>query len=506
MNAVATSRLMLETELREAVRANAFELHHQPLVTLKTGGIAGYEALIRWRHPIRGLVQPGEFIPLAEELGLIEEIGEFALTAACAAAARWPDELTVAVNVSARQLRREGFAVLVDAVLADTGLESSRLELEITEETLVEEGGSLRGNLAYLRKLGVRLVMDDFGVGYCSRTICADFPSTSSRSTARLSLRSPQRPRLLRSSGQWCRSVARSGCPSSPRASKPNSSSKQYALWAVRRPRVFYLVGQARFRSALATPWPGRGELRARLPIGRQSPRRGLRFEDCLQQLALDRCGLQSATFARTLGVDGDVEGNLALVEDDDIAVLATGHSWASPSDTGFALPSQTNVTILGTDLSMVDLRAQSRSDGYRGTVTAVPRRKLVPLGHGTCPPPIRLPDVPFGQPLSATMRWLRDLAAQVPDWRSAVDAIRPYTQKIWQTWPLDARRRFLRHARRYRDVHGHRIAPTSRRVFLRKSRLARCASPGSPPPRYNMGKPHLLEDIFQTGTRFEIH
>jgi EAL domain-containing protein (putative c-di-GMP-specific phosphodiesterase class I) len=158
------------------VRDGAFELHYQPLISLTTNRICGYEALARWRHPTRGLVQPGEFIGLAEELGLIEEIGEFALATACREAAQWPHGLTVAVNLSEVQLRREGFAVTVDAILRDTGLAPSRLELELTEETLVRETPILQENLRHLRDMGVHLVMDDFGVGYCSLNYLRRFP------------------------------------------------------------------------------------------------------------------------------------------------------------------------------------------------------------------------------------------------------------------------------------------------------------------------------------------
>jgi diguanylate cyclase (GGDEF)-like protein len=176
MDAVAGSLHQLEMELKQAVRDGAFELHYQPLISLGTSQICGYEALARWRHPTRGLVQPGEFIALAEELGLIEEIGEFALAEACRAATAWPDDLTVAVNLSAVQLRREGFAIAVDAVLRDTGLTPSRLELELTEQSLARETPVLQENLRFLRKLGVRLVMDDFGVGYCSLNYLRRFP------------------------------------------------------------------------------------------------------------------------------------------------------------------------------------------------------------------------------------------------------------------------------------------------------------------------------------------
>lgn len=166
-----------------------------------------------------------------------------------------------------------------------------------------------------------------------------------------------------------------------------------------------------------------------------------------------------------------------------DAVILATGHSWAPPRDLDRDVPPDASVTILGTGLGMVDRWLSLRESGHRGPVVAVSRHGLAPLSHGACPTPLSLPAVPLGWSVSQTMCWLRDLAAQVADWRMAVDAIRPHTQRIWQSWSQTERRRFLRHARRHWDVRRHRVAPdicrrararTRRRVGPRSSACAR--------------------------------
>jgi uncharacterized NAD(P)/FAD-binding protein YdhS len=143
-----------------------------------------------------------------------------------------------------------------------------------------------------------------------------------------------------------------------------------------------------------------------------------------------------------------------------DIAVLATGHSWVTDRDHDRAVPVDAPVSIIGTGLTMVDRWLRLRDSGHRGVITANSRHGLAPLGHGAYSPPMSLSEVPLGRSVRETMRWLRQLAKSAPDWRVAVDGIRPFTQAIWQAWPLTEKRRFLRHARRYWDVHRHRIAP----------------------------------------------
>ena len=168
MDETLRERLDLERELREALAQNRFELHYQPLVDLSDNRITGMEALVRWRHPERGLVSPAVFIPLAEETGLIVSIGEWVLGQACRDAAAWPDGISVAVNVSPLQLRHRSFVQSVLGALASSGVKASRLELEITESVLLDDTEMNLETLHTLRKLGVRISMDDFGTGYSS--------------------------------------------------------------------------------------------------------------------------------------------------------------------------------------------------------------------------------------------------------------------------------------------------------------------------------------------------
>ena len=176
MDETVRERLHLERELREALQADRFELHYQPLVDLSDNRITGMEALVRWRHPERGLVSPALFIPLAEETGLIVPLGEWVLRQACRDAAGWPDGISVAVNVSPIQLRHRGFAQSVLAALATSGLVATRLELEITESVLLDDTEANLETLHTLRKLGVRISMDDFGTGYSSISYLRRFP------------------------------------------------------------------------------------------------------------------------------------------------------------------------------------------------------------------------------------------------------------------------------------------------------------------------------------------
>jgi EAL domain-containing protein (putative c-di-GMP-specific phosphodiesterase class I) len=154
----------------------AFELHYQPVVNLRSGEIAGCEALLRWRHPVRGMISPAEFIPIAEETGLICEIGDWVLATACAEAANWPPAVRLAVNVSPVQFRSHAFALKVAEVLAATGLPASQLELEITEAVLIRDDDTALTLLEQLRALGVRIALDDFGTGYSSLSYLRRFP------------------------------------------------------------------------------------------------------------------------------------------------------------------------------------------------------------------------------------------------------------------------------------------------------------------------------------------
>jgi diguanylate cyclase (GGDEF)-like protein len=172
------ARHMLEMDLRHAVTTQAFELHYQPLVEIPTRRPIGFEALLRWRHPSRGLVAPADFIPLAEDTGLILPIGEWVLRQACAEAAGWPDSLKVAVNLSAAQFRAPGLADSVIAILRETCLPPERLELEITETVLLHDSADMLATLHRLRSVGVAIALDDFGTGYSSLATLRRFPFT----------------------------------------------------------------------------------------------------------------------------------------------------------------------------------------------------------------------------------------------------------------------------------------------------------------------------------------
>ncbi|MCK1282940.1 PAS-domain containing protein [Bradyrhizobium sp. 44] len=175
MEKEARSRHALEHDLRGALEAREFHLAFQPQVRLDTTELTGFEALLRWKHPSRGLVSPAEFIPIAEENGLIVPIGEWVLRTACATAATWPD-LTVAVNLSPVQFRSRGLVTMVTSTLAEAGLPPHRLELELTETALLDDSEATIEILHQLRALGVRVSLDDFGVGYSSLSYLRRFP------------------------------------------------------------------------------------------------------------------------------------------------------------------------------------------------------------------------------------------------------------------------------------------------------------------------------------------
>ena len=169
-------RRALELDLRRALAFRQFELHYQPQMDIATRAITGMEALLRWQHPTRGLVAPGEFIPLAEETGLIVPIGEWVIRQACEDAAGWPGEATVAVNVSAKQLASGKLVRAVEDALARAGLAAGRLEIEITESVLMTDVTGCVDTLHRLRELGAHVSMDDFGTGYSSLSYLSSFP------------------------------------------------------------------------------------------------------------------------------------------------------------------------------------------------------------------------------------------------------------------------------------------------------------------------------------------
>jgi EAL domain-containing protein (putative c-di-GMP-specific phosphodiesterase class I) len=176
MDARARARRMLELELRQAIKDGEFEVYYQPLLNLQDNKISGCEALLRWRHPGRGFVSPAEFIPIAEETGLINQLGDWVLNMACREAAGWPDHIGIAVNVSPVQFKSRTLALNVAAALAASGLAPSRLELEITEAVLIRDDEAALAVLHQLRALGVRIALDDFGTGYSSLGYLQRFP------------------------------------------------------------------------------------------------------------------------------------------------------------------------------------------------------------------------------------------------------------------------------------------------------------------------------------------
>ncbi len=172
----ARARVRLQHELGQALAAQQFTLHFQPQMKLGSGEVIGFEALVRWQHSERGLIGPGEFIPVAEETGQIVPLGNWVLREACRQAVRWPQPLRVAVNLSAIQFRSAAVLDLVDEALQESGLAPHRLELEITESALIEDHESAQATLSALRSRGVRVAMDDFGTGYSSLAYLKRFP------------------------------------------------------------------------------------------------------------------------------------------------------------------------------------------------------------------------------------------------------------------------------------------------------------------------------------------
>jgi predicted signal transduction protein with EAL and GGDEF domain len=176
MDAKMQARRMLELDLRKAVLKQEFEVYYQPLVSLETNRVSGFEALLRWQHPEHGWVSPADFIPLAEDIGLITEIGSWVLHQACTAAATWPEHVRVAVNLSSMQFKSRTLISDVTSALETSGLPAHRLELEITETVMLQDTEATLATLHRLRDLGVRISMDDFGTGYSSLSYLRKFP------------------------------------------------------------------------------------------------------------------------------------------------------------------------------------------------------------------------------------------------------------------------------------------------------------------------------------------
>jgi diguanylate cyclase (GGDEF)-like protein len=176
MDARAQARRIIELDMRAAVQNGEFELHYQPIVHAQSGEITAFEALVRWRHPQRGMIPPADFIPLAESTGLIVPLGEWILRAACSDAAAWSRPVRVAVNLSPAQFKHRSLVTSVVNAVTAAGLDTGRLELEITESVLLQDSDATLATLHTLRRFGVRISMDDFGTGYSSLSYLRSFP------------------------------------------------------------------------------------------------------------------------------------------------------------------------------------------------------------------------------------------------------------------------------------------------------------------------------------------
>ncbi|MFZ1170286.1 MAG: EAL domain-containing protein [Bradyrhizobium sp.] len=173
---VADTQRTAENELRDAIERKEFELHYQPVVDAKSRMLCGVEALVRWRHPGKGLIGPDKFVPLAESTGLIAPLGEWILRQACADAVSWPAHVKLAINISAIQFKKDNLFEIILATLVETGFAPGRLELEITETSLLENQEAHLTTIRQLKNLGISMALDDFGTGYSSVNYLANFP------------------------------------------------------------------------------------------------------------------------------------------------------------------------------------------------------------------------------------------------------------------------------------------------------------------------------------------
>ena len=176
MDRQVQKRRDMELDLRRAFANGEFELHYQPLVDIAADRVSGFESLLRWRHPEKGMISPAEFVPVAEDIGLIVAVGEWVLREACTEAVKWPADVKVAVNLSPVQFRSRNLVQVVISALAHSGLSPRRLELEITESLFLAETEANLAILHQLRELGVSISMDDFGTGYSSLSYLRSFP------------------------------------------------------------------------------------------------------------------------------------------------------------------------------------------------------------------------------------------------------------------------------------------------------------------------------------------
>ena len=176
MNKELNDRRQIELDLREAIEHNQLEMFYQPIINVGRNCISGFEALARWRHPVKGMVPPALFIPVAEDCDLIVRLGQWALEQACREAVKWPGDFRVAVNLSPMQVTAPNFAAMVESILAEIGLAPERLELEITERIFLADHEHTLATLRRIKALGVRIALDDFGTGYSSLSYLRSFP------------------------------------------------------------------------------------------------------------------------------------------------------------------------------------------------------------------------------------------------------------------------------------------------------------------------------------------
>jgi diguanylate cyclase (GGDEF)-like protein len=197
----AQARRAGELDLRRALALRQFEVYYQPQVNIGTGRLVGFEALVRWRHPQRGLIPPSDFLPMAEQIGVLDAMGEWVLRTACREATKWPPGVVIAVNVAPSQLHTGNFLETAKRALAASGLEGSRLELEITETAFLKNEDAVLATLRGLQELNIKIAMDDFGTGFASLSQLARFPFDKvkiDRSLAGFSGASPKHRAIVR--------------------------------------------------------------------------------------------------------------------------------------------------------------------------------------------------------------------------------------------------------------------------------------------------------------------
>ena len=227
----------LEARLRRALRGDELHLHYQPIFSVGTGELVALEALLRWEDPRHGTISPAQFIPLAEESGLIDALGEWVLDAVCAQQVEWAARGLrphISFNVSPSQLRRGDFVARVRDRIAVPGVDPSRLTVELSESSTLEDPALAEGIVRELHALGLRIALDDFGTGYSSLSRLAELPVSTRRSTARSCARCPTAPTPPRSSPRSCSWPRRSAARRSPRGSRPRPSASSWPARAAR--------------------------------------------------------------------------------------------------------------------------------------------------------------------------------------------------------------------------------------------------------------------------------